>query len=103
MKGDNQPNKFIILFLYLYSTVVGGQIKEDDILLAIDELGKWRERREGAMEELENLPPENREPIESKMNKINKQIAYYDSLISDMKKEMNPPRVSNVIEALSSR
>jgi hypothetical protein len=55
------------------------------------------------MEELESLPLENRGPMESKMDKINKQIAYYGSLISDMKKEMNPPKVSGIIEALSSK
>jgi len=55
------------------------------------------------MEELENLPSENRGFVESKMNKINEQIAYYGRLVSDMKKEMNPPRVSGIIEALSGR
>lgn len=58
---------------------------EQAILAAISELEKWRSRRD---------------ELRGDLAKVNRQVAYYESLTREMKREVRPPRVVDLLKAL---
>lgn len=75
-------------------------MKSEEILLAIKELESWRDRKERITGELEKLSGDEKNEKKKELEKINEQIAYYESLIKDMKKEVKPPKLAHLLDAI---
>ncbi len=75
-------------------------MKTEEILLAINELESWKERKEKILNELRALVDDKKTEKQKELKKINEQIAYYESLIKDMKKEVKPPRVGHLLDVI---
>lgn len=75
-------------------------MKELDALQ--QEYERWRFRRKHLEEELRQLSEEENE-ILAELARVEGQIAYYDSLESDMKKELEPPRLSDLLRSFRRR
>lgn len=67
-----------------------------------EEYERWRFRRKDLEEEFRNLTEEEIE-ILKELARVESQIEYYDSLESDMKKELEPPRLSNLLSSFRRR
>ncbi|MFA5861496.1 MAG: hypothetical protein WDA16_07350 [Candidatus Thermoplasmatota archaeon] len=59
-------------------------MSEKAILLTLAELDRWKEREAQLRAELE---------------KVERQVAYYEALAQDMKKEVRPARLSDLFRA----
>lgn len=59
-------------------------MSEKAILLTLAELDRWKERENELRAELE---------------KVERQVAYYEALAQDMKKEVRPTRISDLFRA----
>ncbi|MFQ6129014.1 MAG: hypothetical protein ACE5QW_08955 [Thermoplasmata archaeon] len=66
------------------------------------EYERWRFRRKDLEEELRVLSEEENE-ILKELARVEGQIAYYDSLESEMKRELEPPRLSDLLSSLKKR
>lgn len=66
------------------------------------EYERWRFKRKDLEEELRKLSEEEHE-ILRELTRVEGQIAYYDSLESEMKKELEPPRLSDLLSSLKKR
>ena len=75
-------------------------MKSEEILLAIKELENWRDRKEKILNELMTLSDDEKTEKKKELEKINEQIAYYESLIKDMKKEVKPPKLGHLLDAI---
>ena len=75
-------------------------MKSEEILLAIKELENWRDRKEKILNELATLSDDEKTEKKKELEKINEQIAYYESLIKDMKKEVKPPKLGHLLDAI---
>ncbi|PJB20877.1 MAG: hypothetical protein CO114_08350 [Euryarchaeota archaeon CG_4_9_14_3_um_filter_38_12] len=75
-------------------------MKSEEILLAIKELENWRNRKEKISNELMTLSGDEKNEKKKELEKINEQIAYYESLIKDMKKEVKPPKIGHLLDAI---
>ncbi|MCG2826059.1 MAG: hypothetical protein L6265_05655 [Thermoplasmatales archaeon] len=75
-------------------------MKTEEILLAINELENWRDRKEKILNELSGLSGDEKTEKKKELEKINEQIAYYESLIRDMKKEVKPPKIGHLLDAI---
>lgn len=61
------------------------ELPREAILTTLSELDKWRRRRQELKEELE---------------KVDRQVSYYESLAREMKRDVKPPRVADMLKAL---
>lgn len=75
-------------------------MKTEEILLAINELENWRNRKEKILNELTTLSDDEKTEKKKELEKTNEQIAYYESLIKDMKKEVKPPKLAHLLDAI---
>ncbi|MDI6917678.1 MAG: hypothetical protein QMC80_07785 [Thermoplasmatales archaeon] len=75
-------------------------MKSGEILLAIKELENWRNRKEKIKDELKKLSDDEKTEKKKELEKINEQIAYYESLIRDMKKEVKPPKIGHLLDTI---
>lgn len=75
-------------------------MKSEEILLAIKELENWRNRKKKILNELMTLSDDEKTEKKKELEKINEQIAYYESLIKDMKKEVKPPKIGHLLDAI---
>jgi len=75
-------------------------MKSEEILLAIKELENWRNRKEKISNELMTLSGDEKNEKKKELEKINEQIAYYESLIKDMKKEVKTPKIGHLLDAI---
>lgn len=60
-------------------------MRDQAILRTLSELDRWRKRREELRAELE---------------KVERQVAYYEALAKDMKKETRPARLSDLLRTM---
>lgn len=60
--------------------------EDETILTALAELDRWRRRQEALREELA---------------RVNRQVAYYEALVRDMKREARPARLKDLLRAMS--
>ena len=65
---------------------------EDKILVALQELERWQNRKIKVKERLERDDADI-----SELDRINEQISHYQSLLHDMKKKMSSTDVSRMI------
>ena len=70
---------------------------EDKIIEVLNELEKWKSRREKVRERYERGDADKTE-----MERINEQISHYKNLLSDMKKKMNSTDISRTIARSSN-
>ncbi len=61
------------------------ELPREAIVTTLEELDKWRRRRRELQEELE---------------KVDRQVSYYESLAREMKRNVQPPRVADMLKAL---
>jgi hypothetical protein len=74
----------------------------EKILIAIRELEAWEERKQKVRFELKNSNGADRTELNPKLEKINQQIQYYDLLVKDMKKEVKPSNLPDILNTLVS-
>ncbi|MEE9488869.1 MAG: hypothetical protein V3V91_00310 [Thermoplasmata archaeon] len=75
-------------------------MKELDALQ--EEYERWRFRRKDLEGNLRELAREESDVLRE-LARVDGQISYYDSLESDMKKELEPPRLSDLLSSLRKR
>ncbi len=75
-------------------------MKELDALQ--EEYERWRFRRKDLEGDLRGLSREESDVLRE-LARVEGQISYYDSLESDMKKELEPPRLSDLLSSLRKR
>jgi len=62
-----------------------------NILLAMEELERWENRKITLQKDLIGLETEVRRGVLNELKKVNTQITYYKDLIRDMKMKISPP------------
>ncbi|UCD92401.1 MAG: hypothetical protein JSV43_00240 [Methanobacteriota archaeon] len=67
--------------------------------MAQQELEDWKSKQIKLEEQLAGIEEEERGML-SELERVETQIAYYDSLESDMKKELEPPKLSGMLSTL---
>lgn len=72
----------------------------ENILLALEERDRWKEREEDLQNELRYAPKEEKKAKQKELTQIKEQVAYYDALAKDMKKSVRPSKLSNLLNAL---
>ncbi len=65
----------------------------DNILLAMEELERWKRRKLTLEKDLVGLTNEMKKGVTNELKKVNTQIDYYQDLICDMKKKFSPPTI----------
>jgi len=75
-------------------------VKELDALQ--QEFERWRFRRKELEGDLRELSREEHDVLKE-LARVEGQISYYDSLESDMKRELEPPRLSDLLSSLRKR
>jgi predicted nucleic acid-binding Zn-ribbon protein len=70
---------------------------ESTIMLG-EELVRWRRRQQHLEETLRRLSEEE-ERLTHELVKAEKQLAYYSSLTSDMKRELEPPSLASMLKS----
>lgn len=72
----------------------------EKILLALEERDRWKERELEMQNEIDKLPREEKKSKHKELAQIREQVAYYDALAKDMKKSVQPSKLSNLLNAL---
>ncbi|MDI6709034.1 MAG: hypothetical protein QME47_08135 [Candidatus Thermoplasmatota archaeon] len=67
------------------------------ILLAIEELEMWKKRENEFKNLLEKATGEDRTRLKKELEKVSEQVDYYEALIRDMKKELRPIKITDVL------
>lgn len=67
------------------------------ILLAIEELEMWKKRENEFKNLLEKATGEERTRLKKELEKVSEQVDYYEALIRDMKKELRPIKITDVL------
>ncbi|MDI6855441.1 MAG: hypothetical protein QMD21_01475 [Candidatus Thermoplasmatota archaeon] len=67
------------------------------ILLAIEELEMWKKRENEFKNLLEKATGEERTRLKKELEKVSEQVDYYEALIGDMKKELRPIKITDVL------
>ena len=70
---------------------------EDKIIEVLNELEKWKSRKEKV-----RVRYERGDADKTEMERINEQISHYKNLLSDMKKKMNSTDISRTIARSSN-
>jgi hypothetical protein len=70
--------------------------------MAIHELEAWEERKIKVRKEMKLADGAHRTDLIPKLTKINQQIQYYDSLTKDMKRDVKPTNLPDLLNALLS-
>jgi predicted nucleic acid-binding Zn-ribbon protein len=63
------------------------------------EIERWRQRERRLLDALEQVDEE-RERLETERVKVEQQVAYYDSLTREMKRELGRPGLSSLLSSL---
>ncbi len=72
---------------------------DEQLRVAQLELEDWKEKQVHVEKELDETEEEERS-ILTELARVQEQIAYYESLQSDMKKELGPPKLSGMLSSL---
>lgn len=66
------------------------------------EIHRWREREHSTLVDLEEVKVEEKALLRE-LQKVEEQVAYYDSLERGMKRELEPPQLKQLLRSLSRR
>lgn len=72
---------------------------EEQLRVAQLELEDWKEKQINLEKEISGIEEEEKS-ILSELARVEEQITYYESLQSDMKKELEPPKLSGMLSSL---
>lgn len=72
----------------------------DPVARAHAELEQWRLRERQVVEALRDLDEEEVR-LETELDRVDRQVAYYESLARDMKKELGPPKLSTLLTSFA--
>ena len=70
------------------------------VLMAVRELDAWERRKDEILAQLKKAKPSEKEYLREKLLKINHQIQYYSLLNRDMKHEMKPTNIPDLLSHL---
>ena len=73
----------------------------EKILMAIRELEAWKERERVLKSQCKEMTSKKKAEANLKLLKIHKQIRYYESLVADMKREVKPSNLPDLLNALA--
>lgn len=68
------------------------------ILIALEELERWKRRKDQLISSIKNANSAEKQKLKRELDKVNEQIEYYEALVKDMKKELRPVKITDVIE-----
>ena len=63
------------------------------------EMERWRQRERRILDALQSLADERRR-LDDELIKVDQQVAYYDSLTREMKRELGRPGLSSLLSSL---
>ena len=63
------------------------------------EIERWRQRERRILDALHGVDDE-RHRMDEELLKVEQQVAYYDSLTREMKRELGPPGLSSLLSSL---
>jgi chromosome segregation ATPase len=63
------------------------------------EVGRWRQRERRLLDALRTVDEERRR-LDEELLKVEQQVAYYDSLTREMKRELGKPGLSSLLSSL---
>lgn len=63
------------------------------------DLDRWRQREKRILESLKSVEEERRR-LDEEIVKVEQQVVYYDSLATDMKRELGRPALSSLLSSL---
>jgi len=72
---------------------------EEQLRVAQLELEDWKEKQINLEKDISEIEEEEK-GILMELARVEEQIAYYESLQSDMKKELEPPKLSGMLSSL---
>jgi predicted nucleic acid-binding Zn-ribbon protein len=72
---------------------------DEQLRVAQLELEDWKEKQVSLEKQLSGTEEEEK-AIQAELAHAEEQIAYYESLQSDMKKELDPPKLSGMLSSL---
>jgi predicted nucleic acid-binding Zn-ribbon protein len=72
---------------------------DEQLRIAQLELEDWKEKQVNLEKQL-SATEEEEKGIHAELARVEEQIAYYESLQSDMKKELEPPKLSGMLSSL---
>ncbi len=72
---------------------------EEQLRVAQLELEDWKEKQINLEKEISGIEEEEKS-ILAELARVEEQITYYESLQSDMKKELEPPKLSGMLSSL---
>jgi predicted nucleic acid-binding Zn-ribbon protein len=70
----------------------------ESTLMLSEEVMRWRRRQQHLEESLKRLSEEE-ERLTRELAKAEKQLTYYSSLTSDMKRELEPPGLASMLKS----
>jgi len=70
----------------------------ESTLMLSEEVMRWRRRQQHLEESLKQLSEEE-ERLTRELAKAEKQLTYYSSLTSDMKRELEPPSLASMLKS----
>jgi predicted nucleic acid-binding Zn-ribbon protein len=63
------------------------------------EVQRWRQRERRILDALQGVDDERRR-LDEELQKVEQQVSYYDSLTSEMKRELGRPGLSSLLSSL---
>jgi len=72
----------------------------DPILGAQEDLNRWSRRERQLLDALEDLD-EQETRLRGELEQVDRQIAYYESLARDMKRELEPVKLSTLLTSFA--
>ena len=72
----------------------------DPILGAQEDLNRWSRRERQLLDALEDLD-EQEARLRGELEQVDRQIAYYESLARDMKRELEPVKLSTLLTSFA--
>jgi hypothetical protein len=72
----------------------------EKILLALEERDRWKEREFELRETMKTLPRQEKRQKRDELELIKEQVAYYEALARDMKKNVKPSKIPHLLNSL---
>ena len=78
----------------------GDSLPSDKILVALEELSMWTEKRDRLRKELKTAPADLRELKRIELDMAERHVRYYTALTRDMKQTTRPPKMGQFMDSL---
>lgn len=78
-----------------------GSVPSDKILVALEELSMWTEKRDRLRSGLREVPTELRDLKRQELDMAERHVKYYTALARDMKRSTHPPKLGQFIDSLA--